>query len=58
VLGGVAGHRLGARGTFVLAGAACLVVTGLLMPAVKRARPASPSGVPAGNDSAPMVPTH
>jgi hypothetical protein len=54
----VAGHRLGARGTFVLAGAACLVVTGLLMPAVKRARPASPGGVPAGNDSAPMVPTH
>jgi MFS family permease len=58
VVGGAAGHWLGARGTFLLGGAGCLVVSALLVPAVGRARAAVPSGVPAGNDSARMVPTH
>jgi MFS family permease len=35
-----------------------LVVSALLVPGVGRARAAVPSGVPAGNDSARMVPTH
>jgi MFS family permease len=58
VVGGAAGHWLGARGTYLLAGVGCVVVSALLVPAAGRARTAVPSGAPAGNDSARMVPTH
>lgn len=44
VLGGVAGHWLGARGTFLLAGVLCLLVAAVLAAALRRTRAASGAG--------------